>query len=235
MPNPNTQKPALELIPKPNRTATKPVLPKTQACNVTREPQIVETLMMDPCGGLVLAVAVLVVGCAATGQNQRLRSIGASIGGIVFLLTMVCGLVSNAVNIGNLALLSVTGACAAVGATWILTPFIVSILNSLLEPLRVRRERQREDERRRYADLCEQQRYEAQRCHEQEMARLKATHSRPEPPRPPTEDERIADAKRQYEARLRTLETAGLNDVELSAARQYAKEKYLRELENILK
>ena len=47
--------------------------------------------------------------------------------------------------------------------------------------------------------------------------------------------ERVAEAKRQYENTLAMLANGGLDDVELNAAGDRAKQQYLRELDDVMK
>ncbi len=53
-------------------------------------------------------------------------------------------------------------------------------------------------------------------------------------PPPPSREERLAAAKEQYEATIRMLEAAGLDDIELRAASRKAKQSYLREVDRIM-
>lgn len=54
-------------------------------------------------------------------------------------------------------------------------------------------------------------------------------------PPPPTQEERIAAAKRRYDARVSALENAGLDEMEVGAAREHAKQQYLRDLDEALR
>jgi len=53
-------------------------------------------------------------------------------------------------------------------------------------------------------------------------------------PLPLTTVERAQAARGHYEERLRLLEAAGLDEAELNAARQAAKQNYLRELNEVM-
>src|SRR5262249_19803954 len=54
----------------------------------------------------------------------------------------------------------------------------------------------------------------------------------PSPP-PPSKEQLKEEAKQRYETRLQLLETAGLDEIELKAARDAAKQAYLRELDKV--
>ncbi len=54
-------------------------------------------------------------------------------------------------------------------------------------------------------------------------------------PRPPTTEERVAVAKQQYERTLALLATAKLDEVELKAAQDHAKQLYLRAINEVMK
>lgn len=55
--------------------------------------------------------------------------------------------------------------------------------------------------------------------------------SLPPPTPPPTREELMADAKARYESTVRMLESAGLNEMELEAAKEKAKQQMLREID----
>lgn len=56
----------------------------------------------------------------------------------------------------------------------------------------------------------------------------------PAPPPPPTPKELAAAARDRYEMTLRMLSNAGLDEIELRAARAKAKQKYLRDLDEAM-
>lgn len=67
-----------------------------------------------------------------------------------------------------------------------------------------------------------------------ELERRKKEEIANRPP-PPTRQERVAAAQQRFEATLRMLSTAGLDDTELQAARERAKQQYLRELDEAIR
>ncbi|HYH66529.1 MAG TPA: hypothetical protein VD866_17680 [Urbifossiella sp.] len=72
----------------------------------------------------------------------------------------------------------------------------------------------------------------------QAVADWKPSPPRPKPPTPPppkpTAEQVAAAAKEKYEARVRWLEGAGLDPIELHAGQLKAKQTYLRELDGVL-
>lgn len=192
-----------------------------------------QLVLLDPCGALTLAAVVLVIGHSAVGHDERVRRIGAALGGAVFLATIWLGIARRGDPLA-LAVCSLAWAGLTVGATWIVLAILAvpcRWVKKSLQDARHRRE-QRAADRKRAAEEAE--RREADRRRQEELAAWReserqraAASARPEP----TRQERIAEAKRQYEETLRTLEQAGLDDAELQAARERAKQKYLRELD----
>lgn len=190
-------------------------------------------LLTDPCGALFLAAIVLAVGHCAIGQDHVLRRIGAALGGVAFLVTVWIGTAQGG-DAGTLAVGSLGWACVMVGASWIVLAIIAPPCRYVITSIRAaQRERERRAEHERWA-AAERERQEDDRRRKEELRlqmeaeRRKAAESmKPEP----TRQERIAEAKREYENTLRTLEEAGLDAIELNAARERAKQKYLRELD----
>jgi hypothetical protein len=64
-----------------------------------------------------------------------------------------------------------------------------------------------------------------------EAARIAAL---PLPPPPPTRNERAWEAKLRFEETLEALQKARLDEIELRAAKEYEKQKYLRQIAEIL-
>lgn len=67
-------------------------------------------------------------------------------------------------------------------------------------------------------------------------ASKKATPPEPTEPEPPPPSRAVvaAEARARYEDTLRLLERAGLDDTELQAGRERAKQRYLREIEGLM-
>lgn len=79
---------------------------------------------------------------------------------------------------------------------------------------------------------AEQEQAERERQAEAERRRAEELARRPPPP---TREERLAAAKQRYDSTLGVLSSAGLDDIELTAAKEKAKQQYLRELDEALK
>ena len=72
---------------------------------------------------------------------------------------------------------------------------------------------------------------ERDRLAEEERRRQEEIAKRPSPP---TREELLAAAKQRYEASLQMLSSAGLDEIELKAAQEKAKQQYLRDLDGVL-
>jgi hypothetical protein len=76
----------------------------------------------------------------------------------------------------------------------------------------------------------------AERADEAEAERLHRQRTPFSPPiTPPTSEELVVQAKARYEAMVRMLEAAGLNELELDSGRARAKQRYLRDIEEAMK
>jgi hypothetical protein len=100
-------------------------------------------------------------------------------------------------------------------------------------PARQERRQQRhqlrlEKERRKAAEAEIKHRERMLRQQREERAKM------PPPPPPPTRESLAAAARERLSATLRFLEAANLDALELQAARQRAKQQYLRELERLM-
>jgi uncharacterized iron-regulated membrane protein len=94
-------------------------------------------------------------------------------------------------------------------------------------------QRQREQAAEREAEAqAESARAEQSMREERERQRQQELANRPPPP---TREERLAEAKHRYEATVRMLENAQMDAVELQAARDKAKQRYLRDIDEVLK
>lgn len=104
------------------------------------------------------------------------------------------------------------------------------------EPLQRQRACAEEQARRRQAD--QREREAEQRRQEKSEQKAQDERRRQEElanrPPPPTREERLASAQQRYDATLRMLASAGLDDTELQSARERAKQKYLREVDEIM-
>lgn len=170
-------------------------------------------LLEDPCGLFTFGLIVWVIGNCCSIGSEKVRKVGAALGGAALIAIFLFGMARHLEILNNI-LVSGGFAFLMVGSAWI----VVSLLAFIIESLPRRRE--------------------------EPPAEPPPKESRPEPPpqepsQPPppqpTRSERAASARERYEEKLRTLEKAGLDDVELNAAREQAKQAYTRELDEILK
>ncbi len=81
-------------------------------------------------------------------------------------------------------------------------------------------------------EKAERERVERERLAEEVRRRQEEIARRPPPP---NREELVAAAKQRHESILRTLESAGLDETELRAAREKAKQQYLRELDEAMR
>lgn len=87
-------------------------------------------------------------------------------------------------------------------------------------------ERRRADDERRLSERREQEQINRQKA-EEEIRRAQ--------PRPPSREERADAARQRHEQTMRMIESAQLDGAELEAARERAKQKYLQELDGLMK
>lgn len=191
-----------------------------------------EELLSDPCGGLVAAVIILFIGNGAVSRNERLQRAGAALGGIVFLAVFIRG-VSVRGQPQEFAVMSMIWAGVTIGASWIILPIVAAVLYAtIVAPWRALCDAHgRRSERREWKKRERHERLEAERRHEETMARIAAERKAAPPATARTRAEHFSDAKRRYDDMIRDLESAGLNELELNAARERARQQYLTELD----
>jgi hypothetical protein len=98
------------------------------------------------------------------------------------------------------------------------------------ERRRERRAKKHELHLRRISERETTQRLTERNRHEEELRRQAANR-----PPPPSREQLSNEARERYDAALRLLDTARLDEAEMHAARQAAKQRYLRELDRALK
>jgi len=115
---------------------------------------------------------------------------------------------------------------------WVLLAVVVSLLFliDLLIMAGVASARRREAERQAADERRKKEEAEKQKREEKE-AYEKALRERPPPP---TQEELAEAARQRYERKLRSIEAAGFDAIELKAAKTKARQEYLRELDGIL-
>jgi hypothetical protein len=194
-----------------------------------------QLLLKDPCGTLTLAAVVFAIGRCAVGNDERVRRLGAALGGIVFLATVWIG-VAQGGEVGTLAVCSIAWAGMTVGTSWIILAISAGIARRLEERIRASRLKQEQDDRQARSLVEDRERREQ----EYKLAEMKAKQAaEAEQKKPviknPTKEELIAEAKRRYATTLAMLESAGLEETELTAAKAQAKQQYLRDLDAALR
>src|SRR5438270_406870 len=93
-----------------------------------------QSVVDDPCGGLTAAAVVLVIGNCAVGGRERCRQVGAALGGIAFLVTLVAGFRRGRDPLGLTVAALVWGGLL-VGAAWICLPILTGLVQALYGPL----------------------------------------------------------------------------------------------------
>ena len=160
--------------------------------------------------------------------------VGAALGGITLLLTFILGVEQGYES----SRLTVTALCLAgitVGSTWVVLAILTALTHEPFLLVQEFRERRRCKAERLALEKEEQERRDAVLRHQEELARI-AANRKPEPSPPlPTTQEILTQAKDRYDARLRMLQTAGLDDIELNAARTRAKQQYLQEIDHVMR
>lgn len=104
------------------------------------------------------------------------------------------------------------------------------------EPMAKQRAWAEEKERRDAAEraACEKAEAEqAERKRQEDEQRRRQEELANRPP-PPTREERMESAKQRFEKTMRTLTAAGLDEIEMKAAHERAKQQYLRDIDEAL-
>ena len=126
--------------------------------------------------------------------------------------------------IGGLSVLF-PGPAAIIGGGWLAWKAVKAITNASVSVVQRRRDAIRESQEQ-AEQLIRDELWQRDR---ERREREQAEHNRP-----PSRDEVLAAARERYESTLRMLETAGLDEVELTAARARAKQKLLRQLDGLM-
>lgn len=203
----------------------------------------------DPCAALILAGLFLVVGSPLTRERGRARKAGCALG---FLAAAGDAAYlwgehepTTVSQVANVALLALIFGLLATTAGWVAFGVLEFVhehtLGRLLEAARRRREeakRAREHAEWQAMELAEKE--EAMRLRREEAERAAEERRRERErlanlPPPPTREQLAAAAKERYEKTLRLLEGAGLSEIELQAGREHAKQKYLKEIHEVMK
>jgi hypothetical protein len=129
----------------------------------------------------------------------------------------------------GIAIIAGIAACVAALATAVILPPLAWVLDSWRTGVDRRKaeaeQRLREEQQRLLQEQAERARWE--------RAQAAAAYRRSVPP-PPTRQEKAQAVRQRYEETLRLLEGADLDDLERKAARDQAKQKYLRELDGLV-
>jgi flagellar biosynthesis/type III secretory pathway M-ring protein FliF/YscJ len=122
----------------------------------------------------------------------------------------------------------------ALGPAWIVLAILGFIFETMVKPAIDKAEEMaaqaEQDRKQRQRDAEEAER----RRREQEEYERRQRERVPAPP-PATREERAKAARERYEERLRMADHAALDDVERQAAREEAKRKYLREIDEAMR
>lgn len=197
---------------------------------------------LDDAVPLILLICLLqFVGRQIGGDSEAVRWWARGVAAIGFIAYAAAGIATwepkiaqDFLNIGIRALL-------AMGTVHGLALIIVPVLRFFYEHLWARpieRQRRLAEERDRKAEaeqrereaaekkrLEQEQKADEERRRQEEIAKL---------PPPPTREERLKSAQERYEGTLKLLANAGLDDTELKAAQERAKQQYLREIDQVM-
>jgi hypothetical protein len=197
--------------------------------------------LYDPCSYFVVAIFAYLVARRAEQKLPRYGRVMWWVGFVVLLGVAGEGYVevrpATSYEVFAIVLVAVIAASGASLAAAVALPPLVEVWERwrkfgadieqeararALEKARVEEQRRRDEERRRERE---------ERAREDEYRR-----SLPQPPPPPTptRSDRIAAAKRKYGELLADLEAAGLNELELAAARERARQLYLTDLDQAM-
>lgn len=189
----------------------------------------------DFCAGLIFAVVMGVMARKVLGALPRLESrlrfaaiVGLIVGGAWAFAACAP---DKPFELACVALVAVVAAEVAVIATAAL------LVPSLL--LYDRREKAFKDflEHEQLREGIEHRRKQEERTqerHELEMSQKKAEIEQQQPKPPPSQGEVFAAAKKRFDETLRMLESAGLDDIELEAGRERAKQKFLKDIDGVM-
>jgi hypothetical protein len=173
--------------------------------------QLLLGLLMNPCGMLALGVVLYAAGDWASAGRERLRRFGSAVAGLALIASVAYG-IHRRMSLGTLALGSAGFGLGVLGTGWIVLSFLSFVVDALTPAPAAPPEPEPQPP-------------------PPPPPQPPPPPLPPPPPPPPTEEERIAAARERYEARLRRNQTLGLDEIELKAANQDARKKYLKEID----
>ena len=191
-------------------------------------------LSYDPCSVISLLLLLMYVGSSMTASYPSLRALGRRLAGVA-LLAAAGWLWSQHEPVQpadwlQLAVEALVVAGFAMSLSWIVFTVFVIVWSATLGALWSATQRAIDDERWRRTQEEETRRVaEARRALESQPV-----EERPLEPPAPTKEELTTAARERYEAMLKMLDKAGLDEGELASAKATAKQKYLHELNEVM-
>ena len=173
-------------------------------------------LLLNPCGMLSAGAVMYAAGNLASSGQGDLRRFGAALAGLALVAVMTFGIIRR-MDLFELAIGAAGCGLFILGTTWIILTLLAGVFTALTSAMTPP--------------------YEPEVIY----VPIREPAQEPEPPLllppppTPTRDELAAHAKQRYESTLRMLETAGLDATELTSAQAAAKQKYLRDLDELVK
>jgi hypothetical protein len=171
-------------------------------------------LLFDPCGTLAIGLVMYVAGDLASAGDPAARRAGAGVAGLTLIAVMAFGILSG-MNLFALALGATGVGLLTLGTAWIVLSIAFAMFKALVSAMTPR-----------FPEVMP----------EPAPPILLPTFE-PEPlllPPPPTREERMASAKERFENALHMLSESGLDETELKAAQEKAKQQYLRDVDGII-
>lgn len=178
---------------------------------------LLEDILLSPCGSLTAGGVVYVAGHCATDGKHSLRRLGAALAGAALIMVMLFG-IDRRMELIALAVGAAGFGLFVLGSSWI----VLSILGFLLEPIVAAMA----------APVIVPMPKLSHRPPEPEPE-PEPLPPPPPPPPPPTREELVAAAKKRYERDLELAESLGLDEAELTARKEHLRQKYLREIDQV--
>lgn len=179
-----------------------------------------------------VTLILLIIGNAYAGPTQR------RCGGLCALLVFLGYLLSRVENVTSAGELYNTALRASImfgmtlGVGWIVFTLLTPIIAPIVEAVqREKVERKLRDEAMKARKAEDERRRDAEERHRKAMEKPPPLPRAPSP----TQEEVIQTAKERYDRTLQALEGAGLDGIEMKAARQQAKKRYLTDLNEVLR
>lgn len=204
---------------------------------------VLEFFTLNDLGPLILLICLLqFVGRQIGGDSEAVRWWARGVAAMSFIAYNVAGITTWDPRVAQEFLNIATRALLAMGTTHGIALIIVPVLRFFYQHLWARpieRQRALAQERARKAEaekrereVAEQKQAQQERLAEEERRKQQEAANKPPPP---TRADLVITAKERFDATLKLLESANLDDIELRAAQAKAKQEYLRELDKAMK